>query len=104
MITAEQKPIQEIIGYIAPYRNILLVGCNECVTVCAAGGRKEVGLLASALHLNHLKQGKNIDIKEITLERQCDPEYVEELAPISTAWTRGVHGLRLRGTDHCSPV
>ncbi len=81
MITAEQKPIQEIIGYIAPYRNILLVGCNECVTVCAAGGRKEVGLLASALHLNHLKQGKNIDIKEITLERQCDPEYVEELAP-----------------------
>jgi ferredoxin len=81
MITAEQKPIQEIIGYIAPYSTILLVGCNECVTVCAAGGRKEVGLLASALHLSHLKQGKNIDIKEITLERQCDPEYVEELAP-----------------------
>ncbi|HCY87609.1 MAG TPA: hypothetical protein DHV36_20915 [Desulfobacteraceae bacterium] len=79
MITAEQKPIQEIIGYIAPYGKILLVGCNECVTVCAAGGRKEVGLLASALHLNSLKQGKTIDIKEITLERQCDPEYVEEL-------------------------
>ncbi len=79
MITAEQKPIQEIIQYIAPYDKILLVGCNECVTVCSAGGRKEVGLLASALHLNSLKQGKTIDIKEITLERQCDPEYVEEL-------------------------
>jgi len=79
MITAEQKPMQEIIQYMAPYSKILLIGCNECVTVCAAGGRKEVGLLASALHLNSLKQGKTVDIKEITLERQCDPEYVEEL-------------------------
>ena len=79
MITAEQKPLKEIIDYISPYDRILLVGCNECVTVCAAGGRKEVGLLASALHLHCLKQGKTLDIKEITLERQCDPEYVEEL-------------------------
>jgi len=79
MITAEQKPMQEIIRYMAPYKKILLIGCNECVTVCAAGGRKEVGLLASALHLNSLKEGRTIDIKEITLERQCDPEYVEEL-------------------------
>ncbi|MCG8567205.1 MAG: methylenetetrahydrofolate reductase C-terminal domain-containing protein [Desulfobacterales bacterium] len=82
MITAEQKPIQEIIQYIKPYGKILLVGCNECVTVCSAGGRKEVGLLASALHLDSLKQGKNVEIVEITLERQCDPEYVEELAPV----------------------
>lgn len=80
MITAEQKPIQEIAKYIEPYSRILLVGCNECVTVCAAGGRKEVGLLASTLHLNSLKQGKTLEIKEITLERQCDPEYVEELS------------------------
>ena len=71
--------MQEIIRYMAPYKKILLIGCNECVTVCAAGGRKEVGLLASALHLNSLKEGRTIDIKEITLERQCDPEYVEEL-------------------------
>ncbi|MCM2285630.1 MAG: methylenetetrahydrofolate reductase C-terminal domain-containing protein [Desulfobacula sp.] len=80
MITAEQKPLEEIIAYIEPYDRIFLVGCNECVTVCAAGGRKEVGLLASALRLNSMKQGKTIEIKEITLERQCDPEYVEELA------------------------
>jgi len=79
MITAEQKPLKEIIDYISPFDRILLVGCNECVTVCAAGGRKEVGLLASALNLNFLKQGQSKQITEITLERQCDPEYVEQL-------------------------
>ncbi len=68
--------------YIKPFKRILLVGCNECVTVCAAGGRKEVGLLASGLHMAVLKSGATIEIREHTLERQCDPEYVEELVPM----------------------
>lgn len=82
MITAERKPLEELIDYVKPYKRILLVGCNECVTVCAAGGRKEVGLLASGLHMALLKSGTNIEIREHTLERQCDPEYVEELVPM----------------------
>ncbi len=65
--------------YIQPFNRILLVGCNECVTVCSAGGRKEVGLLSSALQSAFLSAGKSIEIKEHTLERQCDPEYVEEI-------------------------
>lgn len=80
MITAERKPLDEIMEFVKPHGRILLVGCNECVTVCAAGGRKEVGLLASALQLKFMKEGQTLDIKEMTLERQCDPEYVEELA------------------------
>ena len=79
MITAERKPMEEIIEFIQPYQRILLVGCNECVTVCAAGGRKEVGILSSALQMAFMQSGKTLEIKEITLERQCDPEYVEEL-------------------------
>ena len=82
MITAERKPLEELIEYIRPFRRLLLVGCNECVTVCAAGGRKEVGLLASGLQMALLKAGANIEIREHTLERQCDPEYVEELVPM----------------------
>jgi ferredoxin len=82
MITAERKPLEEIIESVKPFQRILLVGCNECVTVCAAGGRKEVGLLASALQMNFMKAGQTIDIKELTLERQCDPEYVEELSTL----------------------
>jgi ferredoxin len=79
MITAERKPVEEILELIRPYDRIMLVGCNECVTVCAAGGRKEVGLLSSALQMASMKEGKVLDVKEMTLERQCDPEYVDEL-------------------------
>lgn len=79
MITAERKPMDEIISYIEPYRRIILVGCNECVTVCSAGGRKEVGILSSALQMAFMQKGRTLDVKEIVLERQCDPEYIEEL-------------------------
>ena len=80
MITAERKPMDEIIESIKPFKRILLVGCNECVTVCAAGGRREVALLSSSLQTAFMQKGKMMEIMEITLERQCDPEYVEELA------------------------
>jgi len=81
MITAIRKPMEEIIASVDSYSRILLVGCNECVTVCGAGGRKEVGILSSALQMAFMKSGRTLDIREITLERQCDPEYVEELLP-----------------------
>jgi ferredoxin len=71
--------MEEIIACIAPYDRILLVGCNECVSVCSVGGRREVAVLASALKMHFMKQGKTMDIQELTLERQCDPEHVEEL-------------------------
>jgi hypothetical protein len=40
MIVADKKPIEEIIEEIKEYRSILVLGCNECVTVCEAGGKK----------------------------------------------------------------
>jgi ferredoxin len=82
MIVAQRKPMDEILECVKPYGRIILAGCNECVTVCAAGGRKEVGILSSALQMAFMQQGRTLDVKEITLERQCDPEYVEELTPL----------------------
>jgi ferredoxin len=79
MIVAEKKPIEEIIDQVKDFKKILIAGCNECVTVCEAGGKKEVGILASALRMYFLNEGKKVEIDEVTLERQCDHEYLEEI-------------------------
>ena len=79
MIVAEKKPIEEIIDEVKDFQKLLILGCNECVTVCEAGGKKEVGILASALRMYFMNQGKKVQIDEITLERQCDHEYLEEI-------------------------
>ena len=79
MVVAERKPIEEILAMVGDFNKILLTGCKGCVTVCNAGGQKEVGILASALKIARKKEGREIEIDEITLERQCDPEYIEQL-------------------------
>ena len=79
MIVADKKPIEEIIKEIESCNRVLILGCNECVTVCEAGGKKEVGILSSALRMYFLNLGKEMKIDEVTLERQCDHEYLEEI-------------------------
>ncbi len=79
MIVADRKPIEEIIEEVKGYKHILVLGCNECVTVCEAGGKKEVGVLASALRMHAMNEGREVQIDEHTLERQCDHEYLEEI-------------------------
>ena len=79
MIVAEKKPIEEIIDEVKDFKKLLIAGCNECVTVCEAGGKKEVGIMASALRMYFMNEGKKVDIDEVTLERQCDHEYLEEI-------------------------
>ncbi len=82
MIVAESKPIKEILDMVQQFHRILVVGCKGCVTVCNVGGAKEVAILASALRIAGKKAGHAFEIEERTLERQCDPEYIEELDPV----------------------
>jgi len=79
MIVAEKKPIEEIIQEVKDCEKILILGCNECVTVCEAGGRKEVAVLASILRMHFLNKGQMVNVDEHTLQRQCDHEYLEEI-------------------------
>ncbi len=81
MITGTPKPIEEILEMIEPYDNIIVAGCHGCVTVCRVGGHKEVEVLSSTLRLAREAGGKKIEIHEMSLERQCDPEYVESMRP-----------------------
>ena len=62
MITAERKPMEELIECLRPYHRILLVGCNECVTACAAGGRKKLPSKGNVI-LNMLKSSSLTLIK-----------------------------------------
>lgn len=77
MIIADRKPITEILDMVKDCKKILVIGCKGCVTVCNVGGAKEVGILSSALKIARKKEGNPLEIDEKTLERQCDPEYIE---------------------------
>jgi len=79
MIMAKPKPIEEIIRYIENLDKVLIAGCNGCVAVCEAGGLKEVEVLASALRMYFLQKGKKVEVDEVSLTRQCDKEYLEEI-------------------------
>jgi ferredoxin len=79
MVVGEQKPLEEILQMIEPFDRLIIAGCKGCVAICAAGGEREVRFLASAIRTARKAQGREIEIREVTLERQCDPEYVEQI-------------------------
>ena len=78
MIVAERKPLEELYEHAKKHKKILLLGCGTCVTVCMAGGEKEVGLLASQMILAARERGDDIEVTEHTITRQCDREFFDE--------------------------
>ncbi len=72
MIVAEQKPVDEILGLIKDHRRVVVLGCGTCVTVCLAGGGREVSVLAGVLRLSGVAE-----VGETTIERQCDAEFFD---------------------------
>jgi ferredoxin len=79
MIIADRKPLAELLDMIRDCDRVLVIGCKGCVTVCNVGGAKEVGILASALKIARKKEGRPLEVDERTIERQCDPEYIEQV-------------------------
>lgn len=79
MIVAKRKPFREIKELVSGSQKILILGCGTCVAVCLAGGEKEVAILASQLKMALALDDQDLKIDELTIERQCDREFIEEI-------------------------
>ena len=79
MIVGEQKSIAEIMKLLGDAEKVLVAGCGTCVTVCFAGGEKEVGILASALRMMSKLEKHPMEVDEVTVQRQCEWEYIDPL-------------------------
>lgn len=79
MIVAERKPFEEIKEKVKGRKKLLILGCGTCVSVCQAGGEKEVGLLAAQLRMLNKADGADGEIAELTIQRQCDHEFIEPI-------------------------
>jgi len=107
MVIGERKPFDEITRMLEGHKKIVVLGCGGCVTVCLTGGHDEVRVLSSQLRMARDKAGDPIEIIEKTVERQCDPEYIEEVhdivphidAVLSMACGAGVQFMAERYTN-----
>jgi ferredoxin len=82
LIVAEQKPIEEILHSLEGFQRVLIAACGTCVTVCMAGGEKEALQLASLLNVRNKERDREVRIKVVTLKRQCDVEFFEDVIDV----------------------
>jgi ferredoxin len=80
MIVASPKPIPEVKHLLEGHKKVLFAGCGTCVTVCLAGGEREVGIAGYAMRMARKLAGEPIEIEQVTIERQCENEFIQDLA------------------------
>jgi ferredoxin len=110
MIVAERKTIPQLVEILKGHKKILVLGCGTCVTVCLAGGEREVSIISSALRIASRVQKLGLEVSELTIERQCDNIFIEQAAEaiqkadavLSTACGAGVQAIAER--YHGKPV
>ncbi len=104
MIVGTRKPLAEIQGMVAGARRLLVAGCDTCVAECVAGGRREVAELSAALMMASRMAGRQVEIREASVDRQCIHEFLLEVveaaqgaeAVLSLACGAGVQALAAR--------
>jgi ferredoxin len=104
MIVASPKSVTQLKTLIDSHKQVLFVGCGTCVTVCLAGGEREVGIAGYAVRMARKIAEKPIAIEQVTIERQCENEFIKDLAPaaerneavVSFACGAGVQALAER--------
>ena len=80
MIVAHRKPMEEILQSLEGISRLVVCGCNSCVAVCHSGGENEVQILAAQIRIARQQAGQRIEVEELILERNCEPEFVNQVA------------------------
>ena len=70
MIVTTQKPLDEILEFISPYQNILVLGCDGCTQ--PPRGLREAKTLSQLLELAGKLRSKDFVFKVATTAKQCD--------------------------------
>lgn len=80
MIVAERKPLAKLNEMLKDYKRVMVLGCRGCVTVCLAGGDRQVAETAAAFRAFAAADAREMEVLEYSLERQCEYELVDTLA------------------------
>ena len=83
MIVASPKTVTELRSQLARHQKALFVGCGTCVTVCLAGGEREVSIASYAVRMARKIEGKPLELTQVTIERQCENEFIKDLAELA---------------------
>lgn len=86
MVKGKRKPFSEIREMLKGHRRVLNVGCGGCVSVCYAGGQKEVNILNDQLRASFKQEGVPFEIKGYTTERQCNMDLIADLDRIVSGY------------------
>ncbi|MBA7633903.1 hypothetical protein ES703_41474 [subsurface metagenome] len=70
MIVTTQKPLDEVLDFISPYSNILIVGCDGCTQ--PPRGLREAKTLSQLLELGGKLRNKDFTFRVTTMAKQCD--------------------------------
>jgi ferredoxin len=73
MIITKKKPIADIIGYLKDSKNIFLIGCAQCATVCKTGGEEQVAEMEI-----YLKCKGKIIVGKTVLDPACNLTKVKQ--------------------------
>jgi ethanolamine utilization protein EutA len=107
MIVGDLKPLEEIVAAVKEYKQVLVLGCGSCVTVCLSGGEKEAQQLSRELSQKQHFEGSPPKLEVGLILRQCERDLVLEYQTIPTgtdailslACGAGAYSLSISGSS-----
>ena len=95
MIVGDLKPLAEIVSAVKEYKQVLVLGCGSCVTVCLSGGEKEAEHLCREISQIRHYEGAPPRFEVGTIIRQCEQDLVLDYQHLTPRYgCRSFTGLR----------